>query len=124
MVSYYDSEIELDSAVPILAVSGETDLYTAPQFKRDVDEVMSLTSGGVVLDLTDLELIESTALAVLLAALQQAIDEGRALALVITRQHVLRVFTVTGLLNAFFIASTREDAIAVVLGRSPLRSAA
>jgi len=112
MLDYYDSEIELFGDVGVLVVSGETDLHTAPQFRRDVDEAMGATAGDVVLDLTDLELVDSTALGILMAAAGRMIEEQRSLVLVMSRNPVLRVFAVTGLLDFFSIVPTRAEAMA------------
>jgi anti-anti-sigma regulatory factor len=47
--------------VCVLTVGGEADLCTAPRSRRDLEEAMAVTPGDVVLDLTDLELVASTA---------------------------------------------------------------
>lgn len=108
---YYDSEIELLGDVGVLTVVGETDLHTAPRFRRDLDEVMELTPGDLVLDLSELELIDSTALGIMMAAGGRMMTERRSLVLVVTRTHVLRVFGITGLLSFFSIAATRAEAM-------------
>ena len=111
MFDYYDSEIELLGDVGVLMVAGETDLASAPQFRRDLDEVMAVTPGDVVLDLTDLDLVDSTALGLMMAADGRMMTERRALVLVVSRSHVLRVLTITGLRDLFSIASTRAEAM-------------
>jgi anti-sigma B factor antagonist len=114
MVDYYDSDIELLGDVGVLTVAGETDLYTAPQFRRDLDEAMGVTPGDVILDLTDLELVDSTALGIMIAATGRMMAEHRSLVLVVTRTHVLRVLAITGLGGFFPIATTRTEAMARV----------
>lgn len=114
MVDYYDSDIELLGDVGVLTVTGETDLYTAPQFRRDLDEAMGVTPGDVILDLTDLELIDSTALGIMMAAAGRMMAERRSLVLVATRAHVLRVFAITGLGAFFRITGTRTEAMSKV----------
>jgi anti-sigma B factor antagonist len=111
MSDYYDSEIELLGDVGVLTVTGETDLSTAPQFRRDLDEAMALTAGDVVLDLTDLDIVDSTALGIMMATESRMVAEHRSLVLVVTRKHVLRVFAITGLLGFFSIAATRSEAM-------------
>jgi anti-sigma B factor antagonist len=111
MVDYYDSDIELLGDVGVLTVAGETDLYTAPQFRRDLDEAMGVTPGDVILDLTDLELVDSTALGIMIAATGRMMAEHRSLVLVVTRTHVLRVLAITGLGGFFPIATTRTEAM-------------
>ena len=100
MLGYYGSEIELLGDVAVLAVAGETNLSTAPQFRRDLDQAMKVTAGDVILDLADLELVDSSALGIMIAA--------------VTGSEVLRVFAITGLLAFFSIATTRTEAMARV----------
>lgn len=111
MIDYYDSDIELLGDVGVLTVTGETDLYTAPQFRRDLDEVIGVTTGDVVLDLTDLELIDSTALGIMMATAGRMMAEHRSLVLVVTHKHVLRVFEITGLFGLFSITASRTEAM-------------
>jgi anti-sigma B factor antagonist len=107
----YDSEIEAYGSVAVLTVSGETDLYTARSFKRDVDEALDLAPGDVVLDLLGLDLVDSTALGVLIAAQSRMLEERRGLVLVVGRRHVLRVFDITGLRDMFSIVPTLAEAL-------------
>ena len=51
----YASEAEFIGGVGVVAVSGDTDLFTANRFKRDIDEARELSSGDVILDLSDLD---------------------------------------------------------------------
>lgn len=111
MVDYYDSEIELLGDVGVLKVVGETDLCTAPLFRRDLDEAMEVTPGDVVLDLTDLELVDSAALGIMMAAASRMMTEQRSLVLVVARTHVLRVFALAGLVGFFSVTATRAEAM-------------
>ena len=110
-VDYYDSEIDFPGDVKVLTMTGETDLSTTPQFRRDLDEAMQVTSGHLILDLTDLELVDSTALGIMMAAAGRMMTEQRSLVLVVARSQVLRVFAITGLLSFFSIAATRAEAM-------------
>jgi anti-sigma B factor antagonist len=111
MSDYYDSEIELLGDVGVLTVTGETDLGTATRFRGDLAETMEAASGDVVLDLSDLELVDSTALGIMMAAAGQMMAEQRSFVLVVARSHVLRVFAITGLLTFFSIVPTRTEAM-------------
>jgi anti-sigma B factor antagonist len=94
----------------IFAVSGEIDMYTAPDLRRDLHEVLYSTVGDMVVDLSDLEFIDSSGLGVLIGTLGRLHELDRRLALVVARPSVLRVFTITGLTTAFSIADSRETA--------------
>ena len=65
MYDYYHSEIEVLGDVAVLTVAGETDLATATQLRGDLAATMEAASADVVLDLTDLELVESAALGIM-----------------------------------------------------------
>ena len=114
----YGSETEFVGEAGVVAVSGEMDLYTAPQFRRDIDEAIALTSSDLILDLSDLDMIDSTALCVMLGALQRLLDEGRWLTLVVTGSHVMRVLTITGLQTSFPIVASRREALQRVVARA------
>ncbi len=124
MFDYYDSEIELLGDVGVLVVNGETDLHTAPRFRHDLDETMNVVSGDIIIDLTDLELLDSTGLSVMMLAHDRMRREHRSLVLVVPRRQVLRVFEVTGLRAFFTIVPTRAEATARVGGRDMARKAA
>lgn len=111
MSDYYDSELELLDDVVVLTLAGVTDLATVPQVRRGLDEALEVTSGDVVLDLTDLELIDSSALGIMIAAAGRLMTEQRTLVLVVSREHVLRVLAITGLLGFFSVAATRTEAL-------------
>ncbi len=108
----YSSEMEIFGDIGILAIAGETDLYTASQFKRDLEEAMLLAKGDLVLDLTDLDLVDSTALGMMMSVSRRLAEEERTLVLVITRSHVLRLFDITGLKSLFGISATVPEAMA------------
>jgi anti-anti-sigma factor len=112
MFDFYDSEIELIGDVGVLTVGGETDLSTSSRLRRDLDEAMEAVSGGVILDLSNLDLVDSTALRLMLAAAKRMMDERRTLVLVVTRRHELRVFEITGVRDFFSIAPDRREAMA------------
>ena len=108
----FSSETEFVGDAGVVAVSGEMDQYTTSRFKRDIDEAITLSSGVVILDLSDLDLIDSTALGIMRDALRRLSDEGRRLTLVVTPRHVMRVLlAITGLDTMFHIAGSRRAAL-------------
>ena len=121
----YSSETEFIGGAGLVAVSGEMDLYTAGRFRRDIDEAAALTAGDLILDLSDVDLLDSTALCVMLGAGQRLAEQGRSLILVVTRRHVARVLAITGLHTRFRIAASRREALeqVVVASAGPLRVA-
>ena len=100
-----------DGAVPVVAVSGEVDVYAAPALREGLTELLS---GGrsVVVDLTGVGFLDSTGLGALVAARTTASERGASLPLVCTHKRILKLFTITGLDGVFKIYDTVDAAIA------------
>ncbi len=58
-----------------------------------------------------LELVDSTALGIMMAAASRMMTERRSLVLVVARMHVLRVFAIAGLVGFFSVTATRGEAM-------------
>ena len=100
-----------DAAVPVVAVSGEVDVYAAPALRDGLTELLQ-SGKSVVVDLTDVGFLDSTGLGALVAARTAASERGAALPLVCTHQRILKLFTITGLDSVFKIHDTVDAALA------------
>jgi anti-sigma B factor antagonist len=96
--------------VPVVAVSGEVDVYSAPALRDGLTELLE-TGTSVVVDLTDVGFLDSTGLGALVAARTTAAEHGASLALVCTHQRILKLFTITGLDGVFRIHSSVSEAL-------------
>lgn len=94
-----------------IALAGELDLYTCPEFKQELMRVIGEGARAIVVDLSATTFIDSTALGVLLRAMQhlRQRDSGT-LSLVITDPSIRRIFEVTGLDRVFPIFTSRVEA--------------
>lgn len=97
--------------VPVVAVSGEVDVYAAPALKDGLTELLE-NGSSVVVDLTEVGFLDSTGLGALVAARTTAAEKGAALPLVCTHQRILKLFTITGLDGVFRIHDSVDGAIA------------
>ena len=103
-----------DDGVGIVRLTGEVDMYTAPQLKQ---AMLGLIDGGaakVVIDLGGVTFIDSTALGVLIGGVRRLRAAGGAMALVVATRPVDRVLSITGLDHVFTIHQTLEDAVAAL----------
>lgn len=94
----------------VVALSGELDIYTAPQFKECMLEILDAGVDRLVVDLSDVTFIDSTALGVLIGGVRRVHTAGGAMALVVTSRAVERVLSITGLDRVFTIHATRAAA--------------
>ncbi|HXV56375.1 MAG TPA: STAS domain-containing protein [Gaiellaceae bacterium] len=102
--------------VQVIALTGEIDLYTAPEFKQQLLEVIGQGAKHVVVDLTDTTFIDSTTLGVLVGGVKRLRPEGGQLSIVCSDRNITKIFEITGLNRVFPIHETVDDALAAVGG--------
>jgi anti-sigma B factor antagonist len=105
---------QLDPDTQVIAVRGEIHVSTAPEFSRLLNEVIGAGTTQVVLDLAEVDFIDSTGLSVLLNGLRRVTRRGGRMAIVCTNPTVLRLFVITRLDSTFEIVSTREQALRAI----------
>jgi anti-sigma B factor antagonist len=96
----------------VIALSGEVDLYTAPEFKQQLLEVIGKGGKAVVVDFTDTTFIDSTTLGVLVGGVKRLRTNNGELSLVCSDRNITKIFEITGLDRVFTIYPTREEAVA------------
>ena len=77
------TEEELDDHTVVIRVAGEIHVTTAPEFSERLNDAIAGGKTGVVLDLTDVEFIDSTGLSVLLNGLRRVTRVRGRMALVV-----------------------------------------
>jgi len=101
-----------DESTPVLSVRGEIDVSTAPELR---DRLLSVAQEGystVVVDLSEVTFLDSTALGVLVSGLKRFRAAGGDLRLVVTGRSVTKVLEITGLVEVFPIFDTVAGAVA------------
>jgi anti-sigma B factor antagonist len=104
---------KLEDSTLVLAVEGELDLASAPTLKWELAEALAGGPRRVILDLSGVTFIDSTALGVLVTA-RRGLASGSRLVLCGARADVLAVFELTGLDATFEIVPTLVEAITAV----------
>jgi anti-sigma B factor antagonist len=102
----------LDGDTHVIAVTGEVDLFTAPEFKERVMAPIAADVGRVVVDLTGATFIDSSSLGVLIGAHRRLRGRGGRLMVACDVSAILKTFRVTGLDGVFTVAPTVEEALA------------
>lgn len=106
-------ETLVDGDTTVIAVQGELDLATAPRLKWPLVDALDAGRRRLVVDLSAVTFMDSTALGVLIGV-RRSLDAGARMAIVCTHADVLRIFEISGLDLAFEIVPTRERALAYV----------
>ena len=95
----------------VISLGGEVDLYTAPEFKQQLLEVIGDGATHVVVDLTKTTFIDSTTLGVLVGGVKRLRPAGGQLSLVCSDRNITKIFEITGLDRVFTIRQTRNEAV-------------
>ena len=111
-MNFHIHDEEVDADTHVIELGGEVDLYTAPEFKERMVQVIDGGKKQVVVDLSKATFIDSTTLGVLVGGVKRLRPVGGALTLVCSDQNILKIFEITGLDRVFPIHASREDALA------------
>jgi anti-sigma B factor antagonist len=108
----FDIKVEQAAAdVCVIALTGEIDLYTAPEFKQQLIDVIDQGAQHVVVDLTETTFIDSTTLGVLVGGVKRLRPSDGQLSIVCSDRNITKIFEITGLNRVFTIHSDRAEAL-------------
>jgi anti-sigma B factor antagonist len=102
---------QMQDSVQVISLTGEVDLYTAPEFKQELLRVIGDGAKQVVVDFTDTTFIDSTTLGVLVGGVKRLRPEGGQLSLVCSDRNITKIFEITGLDRVFTIYGSRDEAL-------------
>jgi anti-sigma B factor antagonist len=102
---------ELGDGSYVISLAGEVDLYTAPEFKQQLLDVISQGARNVVVDFSDTTFIDSTTLGVLVGGVKRLRTNDGQLSLVCSDRNITKIFEITGLDRVFTIYPTRSEAL-------------
>ena len=98
----------------VVAVAGDVDISTSPELRSALAEITGAGARAVVVDLTDVPFLDSTALGVLVGAYTALRNNGGRFALVSDHEGVLKVLRITALHDVLGVHPTLDKAIAAV----------
>jgi anti-sigma B factor antagonist len=95
---------ELGPDEHLIELCGQVDLYTAPEFKERLIRVIEQGTKHIVVDLSAVSFMDSTALGVLVGGLKRLRPAGGSISVVSADEHVRRLFEMAGLDRTFAIS--------------------
>lgn len=87
------------------------DIYTAPKLREKLVELIDAGNDRIVVDLEKVGFMDSTGLGSLVAGLKRIRERDGELAIVCTREPVLKVLGITGLDRVFPVHASIGDAL-------------
>lgn len=110
---------EVDDAdlgdAPGVAVRGEVDVGVVQELETAIDAAIRESVGAFIVDLSDLEFIDSSGLHVLLRARALLSRDDRQLAVVCPYGPVRRALELSGVSDLFVLYGTRDEAVAALV---------
>ena len=95
----------------VVEVGGEIDVYTAPKLRDKISELVATGAYDIVVDMHEVEFLDSTGLGVLVGGLKRVRAHDGSLRLVCTQERILKIFRSTGLTKVFPIHSSVDEAV-------------
>ena len=109
MQSHFRLEVREAGAATIIAVSGELDLASSPALQEELERATASETPMLIIDLRELDFMDSTGLSVLVRAHQRIEEQGRQLAMVKGPQQVQRLLSLTGVAYRLTLVDTPEE---------------
>lgn len=106
----FQIEQRAGSTPPVIAVSGEIDVATAPQLRETLHAAIAEGQATIVLDLLGVTFLDSTALGVLVGARKRCREAGGDLHVVVADPRIVKIFEITGLTSVFSIVDSLDAA--------------
>jgi anti-sigma B factor antagonist len=107
--SHFRVEVRNDGRASVIAVSGELDLASSAALEEELMRVSDSEVEQVIIDLRELEFMDSTGLSTLVKAHQRAEESGKRFALVRGPQQVQRLLSLTGVAERLELADAPEE---------------
>jgi anti-sigma B factor antagonist len=108
----YTLEHDAIDAGHLIAISGELDIAATPELSTVMLMAARAPGSLVVLDLAEVEFVDSSALGTLLKAGGEIESAGKRLRVVCAGGPVRRLLEMTNLTNRFQLCPSRDDALA------------
>jgi anti-sigma B factor antagonist len=102
---------QVGDARHVIALTGEVDLYTAPELKTQMLDVIANGAMDVIVDFTQTTFIDSTTLGVLVGGVKRLREKGGRLSIVCNDRYITKILEITGLDGVFTIYPTRSEAL-------------
>ena len=108
--SHFRVEAQNHDRATVLAMSGELDLASAPTLEEELEQIVSNPdTSTVILDLRQLEFMDSTGLSALIKAHQRAQEAGQRFGVVRGGAQVQRLLDLTGIGERITLVDAPEE---------------
>ncbi|MBV8532090.1 MAG: STAS domain-containing protein [Candidatus Eremiobacteraeota bacterium] len=105
-----DLKTEDGGGTLVFRLRGSLDLATAPTVRAALTDATEKGTHHLIVDLTQLEFLDSTGLGVLIGAHRRAAEQGGSVRLIVNDGPIARLLSITGLIAVFPVYRSLENA--------------
>lgn len=109
MQNQFRVDVRRDGSAAVVSVSGELDLASGPELEAELDRLAGPETQLVVVDLRQLDFMDSTGLSIIVRAHQRMAGEGCEMGLVKGSQQVQRLLDLTGVAERLRLVDSPDD---------------
>jgi anti-sigma B factor antagonist len=102
-------DVHDEARAVVIGVSGELDLASSPMLEHELERGTASKADLVIVDLRQLEFMDSTGLSVLVRAHQRAGELGQRFGVVRGPQQVQRLLSLTGVADRLTLADSPDE---------------
>ena len=95
-------DIKREQDVPVITLSGEVDVYTYPQLKTAIADIIESGNRDMIINLEGVKYIDSTGLGVLASGASKLAKSNGFISIICTKPQIKKIFEVSGLTQANF----------------------
>lgn len=92
----------------LVSVSGELDVYTAPELKQVFEPVAAAGQHDLIVDLSELNYMDSTGLGIFVGTLKDLNKHDKELHVLGVNDRILKLFEITGLRDLMYVNKKSE----------------
>ena len=120
--SFQARTTDLGDGIAAVAITGEADVFTAPELKEALAAAIAGGAKDVVVDLSEATFVDSTTLGLLIGTVRRLDPLGGTVAVAVGDPSVARIFEITRLDQVFSMFDSVDAALAYL--RDPNRTSA
>jgi len=102
-------QVRSEGGAAVVVVGGELDLASGPELEQALEKILSTPGEQLVIDLRQLDFMDSTGLSIIVKAHQRFGEEGRELGLVRGTSQVQRLLDLTGVAARVRLVDAPEE---------------
>lgn len=97
----FESKIYDKEKFLLIEVKGDLDIYSEDEFKSFIEREIENTDKDLVIDIKDLDYLDSTGLGLFMKIYKLAKEKDRSVSIINPKENILKLFKITDLTDVF-----------------------